>query len=369
MLTLRELTALQPTDGDAWVLSVYLDGRATDPAKRAEWSRWLDRTLRDERRGLVGASHREREAFDAAVAALLAQLPARDRAIGARGWVGFASGAGVLHAEPLPVAVPSLVVWRAGAHVAPYVGALRALAPVVVAVVDTKIAALHRYQGGSVTPIDTLRTQVRARPALHMGNAPRQGFHTGTRGVASVDAAETSRLVGIERMVAALVDRLTAELRDDAWLVLGGTADAVHRVRAALPDALGARLWVSPTLHDGASPAQVAVAAEEGAAARRDAHDLAQVVDVIERYARDGLGAAGLDAVRRAIAEGNVHALLVTPHFLDAQAATADAIVRAAVQQHASIALVGGAAAERLDAAGAGIGARLRFVGAPVVLV
>ena len=40
-----------------------------------------------------------------------------------------------------------------------------------------------------------------------MGDAPRLGFHSGTRGVAGRDALQRTRRAGTSRMLAELVDR------------------------------------------------------------------------------------------------------------------------------------------------------------------
>jgi hypothetical protein len=360
VLTLPQLIDLERSLRGERVLNVYVGGRASDPAARAEWRIRLDDELRATRDSLGDAPRGEREGFDRAVAHLRERLP-EGSAPGARGWVAFVTADGVRYAEELPVPMPAHVAWTTGMYVAPYVRALKQLRPVLVAVVNSEEARLHRYRAGTLEALDSVRAVRHGGAVYHMGDAPRQGFHPGTRGATGTDEAERRRLEAIHHLASTTADRLTALAGDDGWIVLGGTPEPLGILRAALPERVNERVLTVPTLHDGASEAEVARAAEAGASVLRNAHDLALIEQVLERRGVRGLGAAGVDATRRALAGRAVQELFLSHRFLDEHADEADAMVRAALDQGAVVEEVSGAAAERLDHDGDGIAARLRF--------
>jgi stalled ribosome rescue protein Dom34 len=253
------------------------------------------------------------------------------------------------------------VEWATGPCVAPYACAVARHRPVIAAVVDRRRARLHRWQGGAVEPLETLEAEERGRPPSHMGDAPRAGFHTGTRGATGADEADRRREAALQALAAATARRLRAHAGRTAWIVLGGTAEAVAAVQRALPAPLARRALVVPALHDGASDAVVRRAAAEGATLLRTMHDLVEVDELLERYGAAGPAVAGLEPSRRALAEGAVQRLVLSDGFVAAHPAEAERAVRAALDQRADVASVGGSAGERLDRDGGGIGARLRF--------
>lgn len=362
MLTYAELVELERSLRGERVLSVYVDGSAPDPAAKHAWRRVLDDAVRGIGRGLAGAPHDEREAFRRAASLLEAELAATSGALGAPGWAAFITAEGVRTAGPLPTHIPSLVRWERGARVAPYVRALEQQRPVVVAVVDTREARLYRYREGALEALDTLRAHAAVGPFDHMGDVPREHFHTGTRGSTGTDAAERELRVGTERMLAELAGRLTVLGGDDAWIVLGGTPQAAKAALATLPGAAAARATVLPSLGVWASEAEIRRLAAEGATVLREAREGAMLADLLERKGARGNGAVGASAVLHALDAGAVQELLLSTQFLERHAADAELAVRAALGQRSSVEVAGGAAAERLDREAGGIVARLRFV-------
>ena len=360
MLTYQELAALERTLRDERVLSVYVDGRVSDPAARDHWRRRVDDELRALRTA-VGASRDERDALERAAAHLLERLPPDGGAVGAPGWVGFVTADGVAHGAALPVPMRPRAAWSVGPRVAPYLGALKQLLPVIVAVADSVRTRLYRYRGGTLETLDTVRTERHDRSPSHMGSMPRVGFHTGTRGAAGVDEAERRRLTALGHAASDVAERLVALAGADGWIVIGGTPEAARMVRRALPAALSPRVATPAALHDGASEAEVARAAEAGASALWEARTLAAVTDVLDRAGEAGRGVAGLEATRHALARRAVQTVLFTHAFLERDADAAEAVARDALAQHAAAEEVTGAAAERLDREGGGIAARLRY--------
>ena len=310
----------------------------------------------------MSAPRDEREAFARSVALLRERLAPTPGALGAPGWAAFVTQGEVRHASALNVSVPFLVTWETGARVAPYVCALTQQGHVVVAIVDTREARLFRYRAGALEKADTLRAQAVVGPTYHMGDAPRDRFHPGTRGTTGTDAAERALRAGTDRMLAELAERLKDIAGKDGWVVIGGTPQAAIAAEAALPPALAPRALRVPTLDVRASDAEIRDRAEEAVAALRQSRQVALVAEVLERYGADGLGAAGTQATWRALDARTVQELLLTGRYVKEHAEEAETAVHAAFDQGALVEALAGAAAERLDRDGAGIAARLRFL-------
>lgn len=362
VLTYAELIELERSLRRAKVLSVYLDGTSPDPATRYAWRLRLDNALRDIEGTLESAPRDEREAFARSAMLLRERLAPMPGALGAPGWAAFVTAGEVRHAGALNVSAPFLVTWETGARVAPYVCALTQQGPVIVAIVDTREARLFRYRGGVLEKVDTLRAQAVVGPSYHMGDAPRDRFHPGTRGTTGTDAAERALRAGTDRMLAELAERLKEIAGKNASIVIGGTPQAAIAAEAALPNGLASRALRVPTLDVRATDAEIRDRAEEAVAALRESRQAALVAEVLERYGADGLGAAGAQATWRALDARTVQELLLTGRFVKEHAEEAETAVHAAFDQGALVEALAGAAAERLDRDGAGIAARLRFL-------
>ena len=64
MLSLAQLTRLAHALRDQRVLTVYVDGSASDPAVQRSWHVQIDNALKDLRGWLADSPHDEREAFE-----------------------------------------------------------------------------------------------------------------------------------------------------------------------------------------------------------------------------------------------------------------------------------------------------------------
>jgi stalled ribosome rescue protein Dom34 len=192
-----------------------------------------------------------------------------------------------------------------------------------------------------------------------MGDAPRLGFHSGTRGVAGRDALQRTRRAGTSRMVTELVDRVAAIAGDDGWIVLGGIPRVVARAARALADS-GAHVLSLESLDVHASTAQIADAARRGASTLRDASAVRHLDEIAAEASAGGLGVLGREATERALQRASVRTLFLSERFLAEHAADAAALLRSAIDQDASIEEVSRAASRELDTHG-GIGALLRF--------
>lgn len=362
MLTHEELARLTRSLQDRKVLSVYLDVASRDPARRFVWRTMLDDSLRRIRDGTPPPPDKERAALDRAVALLEEHLASARGGGTARSWVGFACGEEVHHAEALSVRTPVVVAWGKGPRVAPYLGALRQRHPVILAEVSAERARLYRYADGKLDRLEELRAHVTIEQQRHMGNAPRRGFHTGTRGATGTDAAQRELREGRRRMLHELAHRLAVLAGDDGWILIGGTPLPAKAARAALPDALVRRSLILSEMHIWASDAEIRECAESGSAMLQDAQDLGAVSDALrESGMGHGRGVAGPEATLRALDTGAVEKLYLSERFIERSPETGDDAVRSALLHGALPEVVRGAAADRLDHFAEGMAARLRY--------
>lgn len=361
MLTATDLVELERTLRSENVLSVYLDGSVTDPAHQADWRPRLDAEI-DRIRALVAdAARGERVAFARAVHALDETLAPAGAAVGAAAVALFITEDGVRRAETLPVAITTGARWGRGAWLGPALRAVKAARPAIVAIVDSRVARIFRYQSGVVERLDTLRVQTHIEPPTHMGEPPRQGFHAGTRGRTGTDAATRERRAARARLMRDLAERVARLAGADGWILIGGTPTPSHEALAALPATLARRAMVMPELHVRSTIPEIAGLAGHGAATLRRSADLAAVRGALERAGGRGRASVRMEPTRAALDATAVRSLFLTRRFLDDHREDGEDLLRRAIVQHASIELVSGDAATLLDSAGEGIGALLRF--------
>lgn len=360
MLTYSQLVRLERSLRDERVLSVYLHGAAEDPAARMAWRTDLDRSLRDLRRWLAGSSHEERVAFEHCVATLEALLAPFAAGLPSRGWAAFISDRAVHDAERLPVPMPTMAIWSTGMCVAPYIRALKVTRPVIVAVVDSRVARIYRYRVDALETVETIHAHATIEAPDHMGDAPRQGFHPGVHGETAREAVQRARAAGTDRLVreAELVIAKHAAL--DESIVIGGAARVAARLRRALAKSVSERVLQLASLHADATEAEIASAAKVGASAIRDGADQGHIAEIIRGDGEHDASTLGPAATRRALERRTVRELYITPRFLEEHMAEAEEAVRQALDQGAAVEQLSRAAADALDEHG-GLAARLRY--------
>jgi hypothetical protein len=362
LLSYQQLVKLSRELRATPVLSVYIDGAATDPARRLSWRQELRHGIDEARAAASAHSKAVRDAFDICEQFLHATLDDVPSAIGAPGWVGFLTTTGLKLHGPVPVPMPSLVKWQVGAWVSPYVRALKQTHPVIVAVVDARSAVLYRYLGGDLDRIDKLHSHRHGGHADHMGDAPRVSCHGGTRGETATDASEHARLAARDHMLRDASARIQELVRDDGVVVIGGAPDTAHALQRAIPAALAPRVLVSVDLPMGSSEAEIMAAAERDARILRNARDTATVEQVLSLSASHGRGVAGAKRSLEVLSSGEGQQLLLTLKYLAEHPGEAEAAVEFALDHDADVELVSGEAAAVLDLKAGGIGALLRYV-------
>lgn len=359
MLSYDELVALERHLRDELVLSVYVNGRSTDPAARDRWRTELRNALADVESWLRGSSHAEREAFDSCREMALGALSGFLANDGKRGWAGFFTAKGPAHMGAIPVAISTMASWSTGPNIAPYIRALKEGRPVVVAIVDSSEASIYRYAEKQAQLVETIERELILQDPSYMSRPPRQGFHGGTRGSPGTDVMQRESHNATDRMLAGLAGRLGA-LSQDAWIVIGGIPTVAAAALKHLAPSVATRATHAERLDVHASEAQVAEVARHAASRLRDADDLEHLNEAVAASEAGGAGVTGAVDTAVALENRQVRDLFVTQRFLDEQAADANAAVRRAFAQGADVRHLSGAAAERLDTLG-GIAARLRY--------
>jgi hypothetical protein len=361
MMTPQWMAHLGHEGAGARTLTVYLDARVTDPAKRHAWRPALTAAMRDARAAI--SDEIERAEFDRAAAFIDRPLLAPGGVWGAPGWVAIATADGLRHAGELPVRVPTQAVWRRGPVVSPYVRVLKEHRPVIVALVDSRSARFFQYAWGTLTalPEATLTAPSDLASAPSGASELRATSSPAPRGALATERAERRRAALFRRLAAALGAQLTKLAGEDGWIVIGGTRAWAQLAVSALAPRFAGRLLVSSSLHHDAADHQIAQAAKESASALRAMHGRALLDRLLERMLPQGRATAGVPATQRALHADAADLLLLSPEFLRGHAAIAEDAVRAALAQGADVEVLSGEAAAHLDQVAGGIAARLRF--------
>jgi hypothetical protein len=219
---------------------------------------------------------------------------------------------------------------------------------------------LYKYAMGILQPAETLHAQAVTEPPSHMGDAPRLGFHAGTRGTTGHDAAQHALQVGTDRMIAEATRRSTEIAGDDGWIVVGGIPQMSAHLLSALERIVPYRVLRLEALDIHATEAQVVAAAQQGASQLRDQMDLRHVREITGDAENEAIVAKRPAETREALEQGRVRELFFTAQYAENHLAEAEAAVRSAIAQGALVEEVSRAVAQRLDEFG-GIGARLRY--------
>jgi hypothetical protein len=341
------------------VLSVYLNAEETDPAARRAWRVRLDSMLRDLTGRLKDAPDEEREAARAASALIRQELERYGGLLPGRGWLGFATPDRLRFAEPTPVPMPNVVRWEDGAHMTPYLRALKQWRPVTAAVVDSRRARIVRYLHGELNEEEVLHAD--STPGgSSAGSSNRASTHSGVRGETREDAVRRSGEVSTQRMIREVAGLLSEAANDGHLLLMAGNPETTAGLLRALPEPARERAMEMPGIHAETSSAELKRAIEAAASTLSANLQRALVEEVIEATRSAGRACLGREQTERALRAGAVDTLILSRSFARAEPSAAERLVDLAFEQGASVEEISDAAAGELDREG-GIGARLRF--------
>ena len=361
MLTHDELVDLyRDLRGDK-VLSVYLDGKATDFAERTAWRRRLDQQVNEARKSANGEGPEEEQRFKKAFKHIEEALGKHDSFLPNFGWVGFATDDGLVYGNPVRVPMPDLVRWEDGIRVAPYVRALKQERLVIAILVDSRRARIFEYRNGELGEPENLNAETFLGDLTDINVSKRATNHSGVRGKTGTDAAQKFLEVGSERMQKRLAELLTERAGDEALVVLGGTPEVVAALHSHLPNRVTSRTAVEASLRLEMTDAEVRDAVEATASAVNQRVQGELLDQVMDQARAGGRGALGPESVEKALKEARVDTLLISRNFIRANPDYADHLVGTAFEAQAEVEELSGEGAERLDREGEGLAARLRY--------
>ncbi|MDX1646687.1 MAG: hypothetical protein R3304_06050 [Longimicrobiales bacterium] len=357
MLDSEQLVELYRRHRKDSVLSIYLDADQHDFAERGKWRIALKSAVADER-----AKAHDDERFDQALEHLQHTLDENDGGfLSGRGWVGFATADGLLHSESLPVPMPNLVRWEDGLRVAPYARALKQSRPVVAVVIDSRRARLLRYKVGLLAQRDVLEADTYLGDLTDVHVAKVASTHSGIRGKTGTDAAQNFLDIERDRLVVRVAEEVRKEVGADGLLVVGGAERTVDALKKELGDFAADRREILPSLNFDMSDSDLRKKVEDTASEisqRLQGEILGRVVDEARS---EGAGCLGEEDTERALLEGRVDTLLISDSFRERSPDRADHFEGAAFEHGAKVIEVARDAGERLQEAGGGVGALLRY--------
>lgn len=345
---------------DELTLSVYIEAAPADPAARRNWRVRLRQGLNDVRGSLSAAPADEQDAFERCAAEVLARLPNGDVTPASHGWVCFATAGGDTFGLHLRDATETNVSWGPGARVVPYLRVATEPTALVVRI-DRLHARVDRWRDGTLEAIDRLEADVSHDVGTHMGDAPRQGFHDGTRGSTRTDTEQRHRIDATERLLAAARQRLLLAADAHEPILIGGTADIAVRLRDLLPDQHEGRAMLVPALTmplgDGAAIPVIEQALHEFDAALR----ARRVTELREMAHARGRAAMGIDSARAAADLGALAELIFSERAWRQHPDEIEELVRRALFEGADVALAPPFPGVPLDSDADGVIAGLRF--------
>lgn len=342
------------------VLSVYVSAEETDPAARRAWRVRLNGMLKALEEELKDADEAERTSARAAMALVREEVEGHSGQLPGRGWVVFATPDRLWYAGSLPVPMPDLARWEDGAHVAPYLRAMKQARPVTAVVADRRRARIYRYAHGELREEAEFWSEAAVSDGPTGGSSKRASTHSGLRGESRGDAAKRVEQASAQRLIREVLDALSAPGRDGNLLVLAGNSETTAALLAGLSERARERTLELAGTQADATPAELKAAVEEAASALSLRLQHALVEQVIDTTRSAGRACLGREHTERALSAGAVETLILSRTFARAEPGIAERLVDDALAQGATVEEISEAAAGELDREG-GIGARLRF--------
>lgn len=343
------------------VLSVYIDGGESDQAKRGEWSRRLAAATKgalEEANGTGGNGSTDlRIAIDTLEAALEAQGGVKL----SQGWVGFIVGSAVRYGEAQPMRLPTMVRWKQGMLLSPYLPILELNPPVVVALLNQDQSRILTYQRAELSETASLGVDRTLDDLSDIGVMKSAHATTGVRGATGRDTAQRSLRAETERLVQITRDAVTEAAGTEGGIIIGGTVEGATALQSRLPERLQDQCLIGSGLTFEMSDAEILEGLDALLPDLRSRRYSSMLNEVIESSHAGGRGALGWNATLEAIMRKAADTLLVSRKFIDDQTADAEQLVSPALLQNTHVALLEGASGDQLDEAGGGVGARLRF--------
>ncbi len=358
MLTHDELMEFYRELHEERVLSVYINADQHDPAQRNRWRTALSHQLDAIRRSL---GVEERAPFEEAVSRVREELDGFEAFLPDRGFVAFATPAGLQYAEAVPLPMPDLARWESGIRAAPYVRALGRKRPVVLVLVDARRSRVFRYRDGVLEEEPGYRADTFIGDLSDAHSGKRPTTRSGVRGQTSCDAAHRYLEVSWARMARAVLGGAVRLAGDDGFLVVGGTPERVCMVRDLIPRRIESRTAEAPSLHVDMRERELLSALGDIALGMTGEYHEALLRNVRDQARAGGRACMGRALTERALAEMRVDRLLISRALVEREPDYADRLVSHAFAGSAHVEELEGPAGDTLEREGEGLAGRLRF--------
>lgn len=345
---------------DELTLSVYIEAAPHDPAARRNWRLRLRQGLNEVRTSLTVAPGDEQDAFERCAAEVLGGLPHGDTAPATHGWACFATASGDVFATTLPDSTETNVSWGAGARVVPYLRNMTEGRALVVRV-DREHARIQRWHDGELETLARLETAPPHDVGTHMGDAPRLGFHGGTRGRTGTDEEQRQRIDATERLLTDVRARVIALVEAHEPVLIGGGAAASAHLFDLLPDIVAARSVVVAALAMPLSDAATLPIVHDALIALDATRRMRRVTELRELAHARGRAAVGYAPASAAADLGAIAELIFSERAWRQHPDEIEDLVRRALFEGASVVLAPSFPNTPFDTDAEGIIAGLRF--------
>jgi hypothetical protein len=359
MSVANELLTFVRAHREELTLSAYVEASPADPAERRNWRIEFRQQIARTRDALATASADERDAFERCLDRLVDRLPADGARPGGGSWACFCAAGRDTLVLTLPRGVETTIHWGPGPLVVPYLR-VAAVEDGLVVQVDREHARISRLMGGALLTLVQLEATAVSDVGPHMGEAPRQGFHSGTRGRSGADEAQRQRREASDRMLGVLRRRLTALAGGGIPLVVGGAPETAAHFYRLLPPGFEGRNILAPAVRMDESPELLPaiVAALDALRTRRQGDRL----DALRQAAHaSGRAALGLVGTARAAERGAIAELLFSESAWRAHPQEVEELAQRALVDGAEVACVGAGLMHGADGDEDGIVAGLRY--------
>ena len=336
---------------DDLVLSVYVEGIPSDPAERERWRVHLRNGFATAREALGDASREEREAFERCAALVSERLTSRPER-GDNGWACFCTADGEIIDTTLPEGDETSVSWGLGVRIVPYLRVADESAEnAIIVQLDRRQAVVSQLRDGTLHELFTSGTEETHKPARHMGDTPRYGFHQGKRGVAVTDDIQRQRREATERLFSTVQKRLATLAEGGLPIVIGGTPETTAHFVNTLPTSIASRCVVTPALNPQSTEAETTEAVRAALRILRSRLQARRVSALHDAAFADGRAAVGFQEAARAADLGAIAELIFSDRAWRENPEEIEALVQRALADGADVTF---ASKEELEAAAQG---------------
>ena len=231
----------------------------------------------------------------------------------------------------------------------------------VVILIDAHTAIIDRCAGGTLTRIRSILAPRAHAASDHMGDAPRQSYHPGTRGETAAEAAQRARTTARSQIVSEAARIVVAVAERAECIVIGGNRQCAAALHRSLMSANVRSLIVAHDLHRALDAPAIVARVTAAVHAHVAAQDLADVEKLLERTGAHTTGVVGPVASLDSAERGAVDVVFVSPKYREEHPDDVARLVSVAGAHRGRVETIAPEAAALLDAQAGGVGALLRF--------